>query len=211
MRTPPTRKKIPSRSTRKKNPSPSTPLTVFQPLTRGGLGTNPGPILTHGRKALTARSSPPKMARTPPSVRRAVATHVSAIAAILWPRNRQRNALRTCMGPKAGLTACPARFRVEKPLGPSGSGGFSLSPRWPTVLRWRCCPRCSRRIGSGGWSVGQAAWRLGVSLREYRELNAGARSLTFETWNRICKLYGWPQTFVRKDLHDASRVSLSLQ
>ena len=23
-----------------------------------------------------------------------------------------------------------------------------------------------------GWSVGQAAWRLGVSIREYRELEA---------------------------------------
>ena len=24
-----------------------------------------------------------------------------------------------------------------------------------------------------GWSVGQAAWRLGVSVREYRELETG--------------------------------------
>ena len=40
-----------------------------------------------------------------------------------------------------------------------------------------------------GWSVGQAAWRLGVSVREYRELEAGACSPTFETWDRICKLY----------------------
>jgi hypothetical protein len=24
-----------------------------------------------------------------------------------------------------------------------------------------------------GWSVGQAAWRLGVSIREYRELEDG--------------------------------------
>jgi hypothetical protein len=45
-----------------------------------------------------------------------------------------------------------------------------------------------------GWSVGQAAWRLGVSIREYRELEAGARWPTFEIW--VCKLYGWPQTFV---------------
>ena len=47
-----------------------------------------------------------------------------------------------------------------------------------------------------GWSVGQVAWRLGVSVREYRELEAGGRSPNFETWDRICKLYGWPQTFV---------------
>jgi hypothetical protein len=45
----------------------------------------------------------------------------------------------------------------------------------------------------------QAAWELGVSIREYRELDAGARSPTFETWNRICKAFGWPQTFVRSD------------
>jgi hypothetical protein len=36
---------------------------------------------------------------------------------------------------------------------------------------------------------------LGVSIREYRELEAGERSPSFETWDRICKLYGWPQTF----------------
>jgi predicted transcriptional regulator len=41
-----------------------------------------------------------------------------------------------------------------------------------------------------------AAWLLGVSVREYRELEAGKRAPTFETWDRICKLYGWPQTFV---------------
>jgi DNA-binding XRE family transcriptional regulator len=27
-----------------------------------------------------------------------------------------------------------------------------------------------------GWTVGQAAWQLGVSIREYRELEAGKRS-----------------------------------
>jgi predicted transcriptional regulator len=47
-----------------------------------------------------------------------------------------------------------------------------------------------------GWSVGQAAWQLGVSIAEYRELEAGKRSPDFETWDRICKLFGWPQTFV---------------
>jgi predicted transcriptional regulator len=45
-----------------------------------------------------------------------------------------------------------------------------------------------------GWSVGRAAWELGVSIREYRELEVGTLSPTFETWDRICKLYGWPQT-----------------
>ena len=46
-----------------------------------------------------------------------------------------------------------------------------------------------------GWSAGRAAWELGVSVREYRE--RGRRSIADlrETWDRICKLYGWPQTF----------------
>ena len=38
----------------------------------------------------------------------------------------------------------------------------------------------------------QAAWRFGVSVREYRELEAGKRYPTFETCDRIRKLYGWP-------------------
>jgi Helix-turn-helix domain len=42
----------------------------------------------------------------------------------------------------------------------------------------------------------QAAWRVGVSVREYRELEAGERWPDYVTWDRICKLYGWPQTFV---------------
>jgi DNA-binding XRE family transcriptional regulator len=46
-----------------------------------------------------------------------------------------------------------------------------------------------------GWSMGQVAWRLGVSIREYRELEAGASWPNWETWDRICELYGWPQTF----------------
>jgi hypothetical protein len=47
-----------------------------------------------------------------------------------------------------------------------------------------------------GFTIGQVAWRLGVRAQEYRELEAGTRSPDFDTWDRICKLYGWPQTFV---------------
>jgi hypothetical protein len=43
-----------------------------------------------------------------------------------------------------------------------------------------------------GWSVGR--W-LGVSIREYREIEAGERPPNFETWDRICKLFGWHQSF----------------
>jgi transcriptional regulator with XRE-family HTH domain len=46
-----------------------------------------------------------------------------------------------------------------------------------------------------GWSVGRAARELGVSIREYRELEAGVRSPAFETWDRICKPLGWTHTF----------------
>ncbi len=41
-----------------------------------------------------------------------------------------------------------------------------------------------------------AAWLIGVTVREYRELEAGERDPDSVTWDRICKLYGWPQTFV---------------
>jgi hypothetical protein len=35
-----------------------------------------------------------------------------------------------------------------------------------------------------------------LTVRECRELEAGTHSPDFETWDRICKLYGWPQAFV---------------
>jgi hypothetical protein len=47
-----------------------------------------------------------------------------------------------------------------------------------------------------GLRVCRPAWPLDISVREYRELEAGTRYPTFETWDRICKLYGWSQTFV---------------
>ena len=47
-----------------------------------------------------------------------------------------------------------------------------------------------------GWSVARTAYELGVSiLHAYRELEAGERTPTFETWDRICKTFGWPQMF----------------
>ena len=47
-----------------------------------------------------------------------------------------------------------------------------------------------------GWSVGQAAWRLGITVREYREIEPGERWPNWETFHRISELYGCPQTFV---------------
>jgi hypothetical protein len=58
-------------------------------------------------------------------------------------------------------------------------------------------PEDARGRSAAGWlAVGRAAWELGVSIREYRELEAGTRMSDWETFDRICKLYGWPQTFV---------------
>jgi hypothetical protein len=48
---------------------------------------------------------------------------------------------------------------------------------------------------SSGWSMGQVAWRLGVSVREYGELEAGTSYPSSETWHAMCDMYGWPQTF----------------
>ena len=44
--------------------------------------------------------------------------------------------------------------------------------------------------------MGQAAGRLGVSVREYRELEAGHRSPDWAMWDRINRTFGWPRTFV---------------
>ena len=49
-----------------------------------------------------------------------------------------------------------------------------------------------------GLRVYRAAWLLGVSVREYRDLEAGERFPDSVTRDRICKLYGWPQTFVHR-------------
>jgi hypothetical protein len=36
-----------------------------------------------------------------------------------------------------------------------------------------------------GFTIGQNAWRLGVTPDEYPELEAGSRSPDFEKWDRI--------------------------
>jgi hypothetical protein len=47
-----------------------------------------------------------------------------------------------------------------------------------------------------GLRLCRAAWLIGVSVREYREIVAGDRMPSLETYRRIGDLYGWPQTFV---------------
>ena len=47
-----------------------------------------------------------------------------------------------------------------------------------------------------GLRVCRAAWLVGVSVREYREIEAGDRIPSLGTYERLSELYGWPQTFV---------------
>ena len=44
----------------------------------------------------------------------------------------------------------------------------------------------------------RAAWELDVSVREYRDIEAGERSPSWETLRPDLKLFGWPQTFATK-------------
>ena len=45
-----------------------------------------------------------------------------------------------------------------------------------------------------GLRVCRAAWLVGVSVREYREIEAGDRTPSLSTYERISELYGFPQT-----------------
>jgi transcriptional regulator with XRE-family HTH domain len=47
-----------------------------------------------------------------------------------------------------------------------------------------------------GLRVCRAAWLIGVTIQEYREIEAGDRTPSLDTYRRISELYGWPQTFV---------------
>jgi plasmid maintenance system antidote protein VapI len=46
-----------------------------------------------------------------------------------------------------------------------------------------------------GFTVGQVAYRVGVTPAEYRDLLAGRRSWTCETWDKISNLFGIPRSF----------------
>ncbi len=47
-----------------------------------------------------------------------------------------------------------------------------------------------------GLRLCRAAWLVGVSVREYREIEAGDRTPSLGAYERISESYGWPQTFV---------------
>jgi hypothetical protein len=74
-----------------------------------------------------------------------------------------------------GQSARPDKFQVPSP---------TAYPRMIEADRRR-----------NGFTVGRVAWRLGISPNEYRALEVGDAFPDFDTWDQICKLYGWSQTF----------------
>jgi transcriptional regulator with XRE-family HTH domain len=56
-----------------------------------------------------------------------------------------------------------------------------------------------------GLRVCRAARLIGVSVREYREIERGDRMASVEVYRRISELYGWPQTFVRRPTEGRTR------
>jgi hypothetical protein len=64
----------------------------------------------------------------------------------------------------------------------------------PTLAAYPGMMQRARR--RDGLRVCRAAWLAGVSVREYREIEADDRIPSPGTYERISELYGWPQTFV---------------
>jgi hypothetical protein len=64
----------------------------------------------------------------------------------------------------------------------------------PTLAAYPGMMQRARR--RDGLRVCRAAWLAGVSVREYREIEAGDRIPSPGTYERISELYAWPQTFV---------------
>jgi hypothetical protein len=46
-----------------------------------------------------------------------------------------------------------------------------------------------------GLRVCRAAWLLGVTVREYRELEAGDRMPDMKTFERMSEAFGWPRSY----------------
>ena len=44
-----------------------------------------------------------------------------------------------------------------------------------------------------GLRIARASWLVGVSVREYREIEAGTKVPDRDTYERVCELFGWPR------------------
>jgi transcriptional regulator with XRE-family HTH domain len=62
----------------------------------------------------------------------------------------------------------------------------------PTLAAYATMMRRDRE--REGLRVCRAAWLVGLSVREYREIESGDRTPSLDTYRRISELYGWPQS-----------------
>lgn len=99
------------------------------------------------------------------------------------------------------MACCPtAKGKCSIQGEPEWHPRLSGSPRTGSDLPWLPrgdAPRDARERPETG-RVARRTSRVASrrERKEYRELVAGDRSPSFETWDRIYKLCGWPQTFV---------------
>jgi plasmid maintenance system antidote protein VapI len=57
-------------------------------------------------------------------------------------------------------------------------------------------PGMMRRDREGlGLRECRAAWLLGLTVREYRALEAGDASITPDLWDRMVDVFGWPVSY----------------
>jgi hypothetical protein len=81
-----------------------------------------------------------------------------------------------------------ARHRTFSPGLSSKTSSSEQWGRFPSML--------ARDRTRFGLRLARAARLLGVSVPELRELEAGKSWPDFDTHDRICKLFGWPEAFV---------------
>jgi ribosome-binding protein aMBF1 (putative translation factor) len=85
--------------------------------------------------------------------------------------------------------------------GGARSGHFELAPPPVTASEYaRPVTIFGNMLRRGrereGLRLARAAWLLGVTIRELREIEAGERYPSFDAYDRIEQLFGWPQMFV---------------
>ena len=84
--------------------------------------------------------------------------------------------------------ACEGVTRAIRP--PANVGITNYIPLVSSLAAYPGMMQRGRR--REGLRVCRAAWLLGVTVREYRELEAGERLPDASTWERMCEAFGWP-------------------
>lgn len=49
-----------------------------------------------------------------------------------------------------------------------------------------------------GLGSARASWLVGVTVRQWREIEAGTKGLDGDTYERVCDLFGWARSFVTR-------------